>query len=93
MKSNPLEIWFATGSQHLYGPQTLARVAADSTALAAGLGSKLPLPLVAQPVLTTPEEIRAIAGDLCTSKGTIQFAKNKPLSEEIVRAVMEIKVP
>ena len=38
------------------------------------------------------EEIRAIAGDLCTSKGTIQFAKSKPLPEEIVRAVMEIKV-
>lgn len=58
MKTSPCELWLLTGSQHLYGPQTLAQVAADSAALAAGLGTKLPLPLVAQPVLTTPEEIR-----------------------------------
>lgn len=58
MKTAPCELWLLTGSQHLYGPQTLARVAADSAALAAGLGTKLPLPLAAQPVLTTPEEIR-----------------------------------
>ena len=24
------EIWFVTGSQHLYGPETLKQVAADS---------------------------------------------------------------
>lgn len=55
---NP-EIWFLTGSQHLYGPETLKQVAANSQAIAGGLGEKLPLPLVFKPVLTTPDAIRA----------------------------------
>ncbi|MCX6962790.1 MAG: L-arabinose isomerase [Verrucomicrobia bacterium] len=53
------EIWFLTGSQHLYGPETLKQVAADSQAIAGGLGEKLPLPVVFKPVLTTPDAIRA----------------------------------
>ena len=31
------EIWFVTGSQHLYGPETLKQVAADSSEIAAAL--------------------------------------------------------
>src|SRR5205809_6591861 len=30
------ELWFVTGSQHLYGPDTLARVARDSRAIVDG---------------------------------------------------------
>jgi len=54
------EIWFLTGSQHLYGPQTLKQVAANSQAIAGGLGEKLPLSVVFKPVLTTPDAIRAM---------------------------------
>jgi L-arabinose isomerase len=50
------EIWFLTGSQDLYGPETLKQVASNAQAIAAGLG--LPLPLVFKPVLTTPDAIR-----------------------------------
>jgi L-arabinose isomerase len=53
------EIWFLTGSQHLYGPETLKQVAVNSQAIAGGLGEKLPLPFVFKPVLTTPDAIRA----------------------------------
>jgi L-arabinose isomerase len=53
------EIWFLTGSQHLYGPETLKQVAANSQAIAGGLGEKLPLPVVFKPVLTTPDAIRS----------------------------------
>ena len=53
------EIWFLTGSQHLYGPETLTQVAVNSQAIAGGLGEKLPLPVVFKPVLTTPDAIRA----------------------------------
>ena len=53
------EIWFLTGSQHLYGPETLKQVAANSQAIAGGLGEKLPRPVVFKPVLTTPDAIRA----------------------------------
>jgi L-arabinose isomerase len=59
---NALEIWFVTGSQHLYGPETLAKVAAHSQEIARSLdGEKaVPFAVVFKPVLTTPEEIRSL---------------------------------
>jgi L-arabinose isomerase len=33
-----LEVWLATGSQHLYGPEALDKVAERSLAIADGLG-------------------------------------------------------
>ncbi len=59
MKTTP-EIWFVTGSQHLYGPETLRQVAENSRAITAGLAASLPLPVVFKPVLTTPDAIRAL---------------------------------
>ena len=58
----PSEIWFLTGSQHLYGPGPIRQVAANSRAIVAALdgGGRLPLKLVFKSVLTTPEEIRAL---------------------------------
>ena len=52
------EIWFITGSQHLYGPETLAQVAANSNKIAESLNEALPVKVVFKPVLTTPEAIR-----------------------------------
>ena len=59
------EIWFVTGSQHLYGPETLAQVARNSSAIVAGLSAskRIPLNLVLKPVLKTPDEIRALCLD------------------------------
>lgn len=56
------EVWFATGSQHLYGPKTLETVAAHSQEIAAALGASahLPVKVVSQPVLTTPETIHTL---------------------------------
>jgi L-arabinose isomerase len=56
---NNYEVWFATGSQHLYGPKTLEQVADDSKAIVDGLNNscKLPVKIVFKPVLTTPESI------------------------------------
>lgn len=53
------EVWFATGSQHLYGQKTLQQVAEDSKAIVDGLNNskKLPITIVFKPVLTTPESI------------------------------------
>ena len=57
------EVWFVTGSQHLYGPKTLERVAEHSREIASALGASthIPVQVVFKPVLTTPEAIR----DLC----------------------------
>jgi len=56
------EIWFVTGSQHLYGPKTLERVAEHSREIAAALGAsaEVPAQVVFKPVLTTPEDIRQL---------------------------------
>jgi L-arabinose isomerase len=54
------EIWYVTGSQHLYGPETLRQVAVNSEKIVAALNAskRLPLPLVFKPVLKGPEEVR-----------------------------------
>jgi L-arabinose isomerase len=56
------EIWFITGTQHLYGEGPLKQVAANSQKIVDELnGSKrFPLKLVFKPILTRPEEIRAL---------------------------------
>ena len=57
------EVWFVTGSQHLYGPETLAQVAEHSRAIARALGDApaVPVRVVFKPVLTTPDEIHRLA--------------------------------
>jgi L-arabinose isomerase len=55
------QIWFLTGSQHLYGPETLEQVAAQSQQIqdmlvAGGLGADL----VGKPVLTDSPSIRQV---------------------------------
>ena len=60
MKS--LEIWFVTGSQHLYGPEALAQVAQNSRVIAASLDAEptIPYRIVCKPTSTTPEEITGL---------------------------------
>lgn len=55
------DIWFVTGSQDLYGPETLAKVAEHSQAMAAGLGAALPCNLVWKPVMKGSDAILALA--------------------------------
>ncbi len=54
-----LEVWFVTGSQHLYGPETLEQVARDSRAIAKALDAapSIPTKVVFKPVLVTPDSI------------------------------------
>ena len=50
------EFWFVTGSQHLYGPETLEQVAKDSQAMVDGLNAsgKMPCKIVYKPTVKTP---------------------------------------
>ncbi|HOY52988.1 MAG TPA: L-arabinose isomerase, partial [Prolixibacteraceae bacterium] len=54
-----LEVWFATGSQHLYGEKTLHEVDKDSMEIAQGLNQceAIPVKVVFKPVLTSSESI------------------------------------
>ncbi|MEP7357232.1 MAG: hypothetical protein ABI847_08330, partial [Anaerolineales bacterium] len=40
-----LEVWFITGSQHLYGPQTLQTVADHAGEIAAALAASAQIPV------------------------------------------------
>jgi L-arabinose isomerase len=54
------EVWFLTGSQGLYGEETLRQVASQSQEVAAALGasSDIPVTVVWKPVLTDSDAIR-----------------------------------
>ena len=56
---NELEVWFVTGSQHLYGEETLQQVDKDSQEIVVALdqSSVIPVRIVFKPVLTTPDAI------------------------------------
>ena len=67
------EIWFVTGSQHLYGPKTLEQVAVDSREIAKALNAsaEIPVQVVFKPVLTTPEDIRQLCLEANSTKNCI----------------------
>ncbi len=65
------EAWFITGSQHLYGPETLAQVAQHSQLIAAELGTKLPIKIVYKPVLTGPEGIYKLMQEANTTANCV----------------------
>jgi L-arabinose isomerase len=58
------EVWFVTGSQHLYGDETLKQVDQDSEQITKALNqsSQIPIKIIFKPVLTTPDAIL----ELCT---------------------------
>jgi L-arabinose isomerase len=70
--SAPREIWFVTGSQGLYGEETLRQVASQSRVIAEALDAAgdIVIPVVWKPVLTDSDAIRrlcldATADDAC----------------------------
>jgi L-arabinose isomerase len=56
------EVWFLTGSQHLYGEETLKQVAEHSQTIAASLNQtkEIPVNVIFKPTVKTPEEIYKI---------------------------------
>jgi L-arabinose isomerase len=67
------EVWFVTGSQHLYGPKTLEQVAEHSKEIAAFFdkSSQLPVKVVFKPVLTTPDAVRELCLEANSSKACV----------------------
>ena len=68
-----LEVWFVTGSQHLYGEETLRQVAAHSQTIAAALDAapQIPVKIVFKPTVKTPEEIYHICVEANNAKNCI----------------------
>ncbi len=67
------EIWFITGSQHLYGPETLKQVAEDSSVIADSLNNSqmIQQKIVFKPVLTSPDAILTICSEANNSPSCV----------------------
>ena len=67
------EIWFITGSQHLYGEETLKQVAAHSKEVAGGLNDckAIIAKVVYKNVVTTPDEIYNLMLEANSSKNCV----------------------
>lgn len=62
--------WFVTGSQHLYGPETLEKVAEHSMTIAESLDGDQAIPgrVVFKPVVKTPDEITRLCEEANTDE-------------------------
>lgn len=65
MNKREKEVWFVTGSQHLYGEETLKQVETHSKELSVGLNEKIhaPVNIIFKSVLTTSDAIRRLCLD------------------------------
>src|SRR6266487_6989551 len=68
-----LEVWFITGSQHLYGEETLKQVAEHSQTITKALydATQIPVTVVYKPTVTTPEEIYRICVEANTNPACV----------------------
>ncbi len=68
-----LEAWFVTGSQHLYGPDTLKTVEQHSATIGTALSasSVIPVKVVAKPVVTDSESIERLCLEANASRNCI----------------------
>ncbi len=59
------EVWFLTGSQHLYGAETLKKVKDHAELIARAFNEDIQIPVrvVCKSIVTTPEEISRACGD------------------------------
>jgi L-arabinose isomerase len=73
MDLKQFEVWFATGTQHLYGPETLKQVAEDSQKITEGLNASksIPCKVVFKPILKTPDEITQLCLEANMAKNCI----------------------
>src|ERR1700733_12747247 len=67
------EVWFVTGSQHLYGEEALKQVAAHSQTIARSLNDapQIPVKVVFKPTVKTPEEIYQVCMEANAAKDCI----------------------
>ena len=67
------EVWFVTGSQHLYGEETLRQVAEHSQQIADTLNKAkiIPVQVKFKPVVKDPDEIAALCSEANTNRNCI----------------------
>lgn len=62
INSRQSEVWFVTGSQHLYGEETLRKVAANTEVIVKEVNDspEIPIPIKLKAIVTTPEQIHSV---------------------------------
>lgn len=67
------EVWFITGSQHLYGEETLKQVGEHSQTIASSLNAspQIPVTIVFKPTVKTAEEIYSVCQEANNAKKCI----------------------
>ena len=93
-----LEVWFVTGSQHLYGPETLKQVAIHSQEIARALNDSLAIPLkvVFKPVLTTPDAVTELcqaANNAAKCAGLITWCHTFSPSKMWINGLKQLRQP
>ena len=68
-----LSVWFVTGSQHLYGEETLRQVAEHSQQIAKSINDamNIPVTIVYKPTVKSTEEIYAVCAEANADKSCI----------------------
>ena len=68
-----LEVWFVTGSQHLYGEETLQKVAEHSQVIAKSFNEakNIPVSIIYKPTVKSTEEIYAVCQEANSSANCI----------------------
>jgi L-arabinose isomerase len=93
-----LEAWFVTGSQHLYGDETLRQVAAHSQLIAADFDASrlIPARIVIKPVMTSPNAITALcqaANDSAKCVGLITWCHTFSPSKMWINGLKLLRKP
>jgi L-arabinose isomerase len=92
------QVWFVTGSQHLYGPTALKQVAANSRQIAQALDSaaSIPVQVVFKPVVKTPAEATALCQEASTAArciGLITWCHTFSPSKMWINGLKQLRKP
>jgi len=93
-----LEVWFVTGSQHLYGPETLKAVAQHSQEIAKGLNAarSIPVQVVFKPVMVSPDAITELCQSANNTKqciGLITWCHTFSPSKMWINGLQQLRKP
>ncbi|GGK61568.1 L-arabinose isomerase [Rufibacter glacialis] len=92
------EVWFITGSQHLYGEETLNQVAAHSQEIVKGLdgAAQIPVRVVFKPTVKTTEEIFQVCQEANVAEnciGVITWMHTFSPAKMWIRGLKALKKP
>ena len=93
-----LEVWFVTGSQRLYGTETLRRVAKHSQEIAAALNNspEIPVKIIFTPVVKAAEEVSALfenANQAASCVGVITWCHTFSPSKMWIAGLKRLRKP